>query len=123
LLGDKRNELLALREVEQYGRDSFRTAVECTRDRLAGLIGRDVAADLETACPGPAFQGLMTDICAAHERESTGRRHILSCVITFWIQDMEYISPAERTGEGPASQTGPGRNQRRPDYSRPDRLR
>ena len=69
LLGDKRNETLALREVEQYGRDSFgdphyvsiygltprewyargvrilgRTAVECTRDRLADLIGRDVAA-------------------------------------------------------------------------------
>jgi hypothetical protein len=69
LLGDKRNELLARWEVEQYGRDSFgdpdyvsiyglaprewyargvrilgRTAVECTRDRLAGRIGRDVAA-------------------------------------------------------------------------------
>jgi predicted RNA methylase len=69
LLGDKRNELLALWEVEQYGRDSFgdpdyvsiyglaprewyargvrilgRTAVECTRDRLADRIGRDVAA-------------------------------------------------------------------------------
>jgi predicted RNA methylase len=69
LLGEKRNELLALWEVEQYGRDSFgdpdyvsiyglaprewyargvrilgRTAVECTRDRLAGQIGRDVAA-------------------------------------------------------------------------------
>jgi predicted RNA methylase len=69
LLGDKRNELLALWEAEQYGRDSFgdpdyvsvyglaprewyargvrilgRTAVECTRDRLADRIGRDVAA-------------------------------------------------------------------------------
>jgi hypothetical protein len=69
LLGEKRNELLTLREVEQYGRDSFgdpdyvsiyglaprgwytrgvgilgRTAVECTRDRLAERIGRDVAA-------------------------------------------------------------------------------
>ena len=69
LLGEKRNELLALREVEQYGRDSFgdpdyvsiyglaprewyargvrilgRTAVECTRDRLADRIGGDVAA-------------------------------------------------------------------------------
>ena len=69
LLGEKRNELLALREVEQYGRDSFgdpdyvsiyglaprewyargvrilgRTAVECTRDRLADRIGADVAA-------------------------------------------------------------------------------
>jgi hypothetical protein len=64
-----RNELLSLWQVQQYGRDSFgdpdyvsiyglkprqwhargvrilgRTAVECTRDRLAGLIGRDVAA-------------------------------------------------------------------------------
>jgi 16S rRNA G966 N2-methylase RsmD len=69
LLGEKRNELLTLREVEQYGRNSFgdpdyvsiyglaprewyargvrilgRTAVECTRDRLADQIGRDVAA-------------------------------------------------------------------------------
>jgi hypothetical protein len=69
LLGEKRNELLALWEIEQYGRDSFgdpdyvsiyglkprewyargvrilgRTAVECTRDRLADRIGRDVAA-------------------------------------------------------------------------------
>ena len=68
LLGEKRNELLALQEVEQYGRDSFgdpdyvsiyglaprewyargvrilgRTTVECTRDRLADRIGRDVA--------------------------------------------------------------------------------
>jgi 16S rRNA G966 N2-methylase RsmD len=74
LLGDKRNETLALREVEQYGRDSFgdpdyvslygltprewyargvrilgRTAVECTRDRLADLIGRDVSAAARAA--------------------------------------------------------------------------
>jgi hypothetical protein len=64
----KRNDLLELWEVQQYGRDSFgdpdyvclyglrpaawyergvrilaRTAVECTRDRLAVLIGRDLA--------------------------------------------------------------------------------
>jgi hypothetical protein len=69
LLGEKRNELLELREVQQYGRDSFgdpgyvslyglapadwyargvrilgRTAVECTRDLLADKIGRDIAA-------------------------------------------------------------------------------
>ena len=69
MLGEKRDELLALREVRQYGRDSFgdpdhvsvyglkphdwyargvrilgRTAVECTPGRLAGLIGRDVPA-------------------------------------------------------------------------------
>jgi hypothetical protein len=70
LLGPaKRNDVLELWEVEQYGRDNFgdrdyvslygqrpsdwyargvrllaRTAVECTRDRLADLIGRDVAA-------------------------------------------------------------------------------
>ena len=68
LLGDKRNELLALWEVQQYGRDSFgdpdyvsiyglrpddwyargirllgRTAVECTRDDLACAIGKDIA--------------------------------------------------------------------------------
>jgi hypothetical protein len=68
LHGAKRNEVLTLAEVEQYGLDSFadadyvriygmspkewygrgirllgRTAVECTRDGLADLIGRDVA--------------------------------------------------------------------------------
>jgi len=76
LLGEKRNEPLALWEVQQYGRDSFgdpdhvsiyglkphesyargvrilgRTAVECTPDRLASLIGRDVAA-VARAAPG-----------------------------------------------------------------------
>ena len=76
LLGEKRNELLTLRKVQQYGRDTFgdpdhvsiyglkphqwytrgvrilgRTAVECTPDRLAGLIGRDVAA-VARAAPG-----------------------------------------------------------------------
>src|SRR6185437_2391145 len=75
LLGEKRNELLARWEVEQYGRDNFgdpdyislyglaprewyargvrilgRTAVECTRDRLADRIGRDVAAVTRAAC-------------------------------------------------------------------------
>lgn len=68
LLGDKRNAVLDLAEVEGYGRDAFgdpdfvsiyglkptdwyargvrllgRTAVECTRDRFGDLIGRDVA--------------------------------------------------------------------------------
>ena len=68
LLGPKRNEVLSLAEVQQYGRDSYgdpdylclygmkpadwygsgvrvlgRTAVECTRDALADHIGRDVA--------------------------------------------------------------------------------
>ncbi len=69
LHGAKRNEVLTLAEVEQYGVDSFsdadyvriygmppkdwyrrgirllgRTAVECTRDALADRIGRDIAA-------------------------------------------------------------------------------
>jgi 16S rRNA G966 N2-methylase RsmD len=69
LLGAKRNAVLELWEVQRYGSDSFsdrdyvsiygmrpvdwyakgirllgRTAVECTRDRLAGSIGKDVAA-------------------------------------------------------------------------------
>jgi hypothetical protein len=68
LYGPKRNEVLTLREVQQYGIDSFsdadyihlygmpptewysrgirllgRTAVESTRDALGDLIGRDVA--------------------------------------------------------------------------------
>jgi hypothetical protein len=79
LLGEKRNELLALWEVQQYGRDSFgdsdyvslyglkpadwhgrgvrilgRTAVECTRDLLAASIGRDIAA---VACTAPGISG------------------------------------------------------------------
>lgn len=71
LYGDKRNQVLTLDEVRQYGVDSFsdadylslyglrpatwyergirllgRTAVECTRDVLADRIGRDVAMTL-----------------------------------------------------------------------------
>jgi hypothetical protein len=74
LLGEKRDEVLDLAEVESYGRESFgdpdfvsiyglkpadwfaqgvrllgRTTVECTRDRFADLIGRDVAAVAMTA--------------------------------------------------------------------------
>lgn len=74
----KRNDVLALWEVERYGRDSFRdpdyvsvyglkpaewhargvrllapTAVECTRDRLADLMGRDIAALAQSAPAGP----------------------------------------------------------------------
>ena len=69
LLGSKRDAVLSLREVQQYGLDSFsdadyvriygmapaewyargirllgRTAVECTRDALADRIGGDIAA-------------------------------------------------------------------------------
>src|SRR5215469_6470739 len=69
LLGEKRNDLLTLQQVERYGSENFsdpdyvslyglrpadwyergvriagRTAVECTRDRLADLIGRDIAS-------------------------------------------------------------------------------
>jgi hypothetical protein len=76
LSADKRNDLLTLAEVRSYGRDSFgdpdylciyglepadwyargvrilaRTAVECTRDRLADLISRDVAAVARGAHP------------------------------------------------------------------------
>jgi len=76
LLGSKRNCVLTLDEVERYGVESYgdahyvsiyglrphawfaegvrllgRTAVECTRDRLADEIGRDVAAAARSA-PG-----------------------------------------------------------------------
>ena len=86
LLGEMRNELLTLWQVQQYGRDSFgdpdyvsiyglkprqwhargvrilgRTAVECTRDRLAGLIGRDVAAAARAA---PAASPVVVDLFA-----------------------------------------------------------
>jgi hypothetical protein len=77
LLGPKRNELLELWEVERYGHDSFgdanyvciyglrpqdwygrgvrlpgRTVVECTRDRLADRISRDVMAVAGEAAAG-----------------------------------------------------------------------
>jgi hypothetical protein len=77
LLGPRRNALLELWEVERYGRDSFgdadyvcvyglrprgwygravrllgRTVVECTRDRLAARISRDVAAVAREAATG-----------------------------------------------------------------------
>jgi hypothetical protein len=76
LLGEKRNEVLGLSEVQGYGTDTFgdpeyvsiyglkpadwygkgvrllgRTTVECTRDLFADLIGRDVAAAAGSA-PG-----------------------------------------------------------------------
>jgi RNA cap guanine-N2 methyltransferase len=76
LHGAKRNQVLTLAEVEQYGRDSFadadyvriygmppkewyglgirllgRTAVECTRDALADLIGRDVVRRRPLSAP------------------------------------------------------------------------
>ncbi|HKR70497.1 MAG TPA: hypothetical protein VJT16_16785 [Streptosporangiaceae bacterium] len=79
LLGEKRNDLLTLPEVERYGRENFgnadyvslyglcpadwyargvriagRTAVECTRDRLADLIGRDIASlAMRASCGAP----------------------------------------------------------------------
>jgi hypothetical protein len=74
LFGTRRDQVLQLWEVQRYGRDSYgdadyvsiygmppaqwyargvrllgRTAVECTRDRLADLIGQDVAAVARTA--------------------------------------------------------------------------
>jgi hypothetical protein len=74
LSAEKRNDVLSLDEIRRYGADSFgdpdyvsiygmspaewyrrgarllaRTAVECTRDRLADLIGRDVAASAARA--------------------------------------------------------------------------
>ncbi len=74
--GAKRNSVLELWEVQRYGLDSYgdadyvsiygmpptdwyakgirllgRTTVECTRDRLADAIGRDVALTLATVSP------------------------------------------------------------------------
>jgi hypothetical protein len=78
LHGAKRDRVLTLEEVEQYGRDSFRdpdyvsiyglpprewyargvrilgrTAVECTRDVLADAIGRDIATEIAQLAPVP----------------------------------------------------------------------
>ena len=76
LHGSKRNQVLSLAEIEQYGLDSFadadyisiygmpprewyrhgirllgRTAVECTRDMLGERIGRDVASVAKRMSP------------------------------------------------------------------------
>jgi len=86
LHGAKRNEMLTLEEVLQYGIDSFddpdylslyglrpakwyalgirllgRTAVECTRDVLADRIGRDISrvtASLPAATPVTSHRSL-----------------------------------------------------------------
>jgi 16S rRNA G966 N2-methylase RsmD len=93
----KRNDVLELWEVQQYGRDSFgdpdyvsiygmlprhwfrqgvrllgRTVVECTRDRLADQIGGDVASVVEYA--GRITGSVVVDPCAG------------SCNTLFWIQ-------------------------------------
>ena len=102
LLGEKRNEVLGLWEVQQYGRDGFgdpdyvsvyglkphewhergvrilgRTAVECTRDRLAALIGSDVAAVAQTA---PAASPMVVDLFAGSANTLYWiKRHVGAC--------------------------------------------
>ena len=83
LLGPKRNAVLDLGEVQRYGSDSYgdpdylsiyglrpadwyakgirllgRTAVECTRDKLADAIGKDIAAAGRGA---PVTESLVVD--------------------------------------------------------------
>jgi RNA cap guanine-N2 methyltransferase len=95
LHGSKRNEMLTLTEIEQYGLDSFRdadyvsiygmqprewyrhgirllgrTAVECTRDKLGKRIGLDVAS---VATRMPSNQWVVIDPFAG------------SCNTLFWI--------------------------------------
>jgi predicted RNA methylase len=95
LHGSKRNEVLTLAEIEQYGLDSFadadyisiygmsprewyrrgirllgRTAVECTRDALGNRIGLDVAS---VATRMPSNQLVVIDPFAG------------SCNTLFWI--------------------------------------
>lgn len=95
LHGSKRNEMLALAEIEQYGLDSFgdadyvsiygmsprewylhgirllgRTAVECTRDKFGKRIGFDIAS---VAARMPSKQWVVIDPFAG------------SCNTLFWI--------------------------------------
>jgi hypothetical protein len=95
LHGSKRNEILTLAEIEQYGVDSFadadhtsiygmpprewycrgirllgRTAVECTRDKLGDRIGLDVTS---VAARMPSNQVVVIDPFAG------------SCNTPFWI--------------------------------------
>jgi RNA cap guanine-N2 methyltransferase len=106
LHGSKRNEVLSLAEIEQYGRDSFadpdylsiygmsprewygcgirllgRTAVECTRDALGDRIGRDVAS--VAACM-PSNQFVVIDPFAG------------SCNTLFWI--LRHLPDSEGIG-------------------------
>jgi hypothetical protein len=94
LLGKKRNEVLDLHEVQQYGLDSFddadyvslyglapadwfargvralgRTAVECTRDRLAAAIAADVAL---VAADAHAGSHLLSILVRAQATRCTG---------------------------------------------------
>jgi precorrin-6B methylase 2 len=106
LHGSKRNEVLSLAEIEQYGRDGFadphylsiygmsprewygcgirllgRTAVECTRDALGDRIGRDVAS--VAACM-PSNQFVVIDPFAG------------SCNTLFWI--LRHLPDSEGIG-------------------------
>lgn len=107
LLGPKRNEVLDLWEIRRYGTDSYgdadyvsvyglapdewygrgirllgRTAVECTRDRLADAMGRDIAAAASLA---PAKAGAMVvDLFAG------------SCNTLFWI--LRHLSESRALG-------------------------
>jgi tetrahydromethanopterin S-methyltransferase subunit G len=103
LHGSKRNQVLRLAEIEQYGLDSFadsdyisiygmpprewyrhgirllgRTAVECTRDRLGERIGRDVASVATRLSPNRV---VVIDPFAG------------SCNTLFWI--LRHLSNAE----------------------------
>lgn len=106
LHGSKRNQVLSLAEIEQYGLDSFadadyvsiygmpprkwyghgirllgRTAVECTRDHLGGRIGLDVAS---LAARMPTSQLMVIDPFAG------------SCNTLFWI--LRYLPNSEGIG-------------------------
>ena len=103
LHGSKRNEMLTLAEIEQYGLDSFadadyvsiygmpprewyrhgirllgRTVVECTRDALGDRIGLDVASIAERM---PSSQLVVIDPFAG------------SCNTLFWI--LRHLSNSE----------------------------
>src|SRR5262250_2648827 len=100
LAGAKRNAVLALWEVERYGVDSYgdaeyvsiyglrpgewyargvrvlgRTAVECTRDRLADAIAQDVAAVARTA-PAPAATLIVDPFAGSGNTLFWLRRHL-----------------------------------------------
>src|ERR1700758_3323642 len=106
LHGSKRNEVLSLAEIEQYGRESFadldylsiygmsprewygcgirllgRTAVECTRDALGDRFGRDVSSLVANM---PSNQFVVIDPFAG------------SCNTLFWI--LRHLPDSEGIG-------------------------
>jgi hypothetical protein len=119
LSSSKRDDVLELGEFERYGRDSYgdpdyvsiyglrseewyargvrllaRTAVECTRDRLADLIGRDIAA---LAAGAPSRKAIVIDPFAGSANTLYWiSRHVGARAAVGWELDDAVYAASER---------------------------